>query len=121
MKWVNRADQSGLYGMTITFPFEISSPILKAKVISTVGNYADSAKREVFAEYSLDNKEFTVLCKIEFGAGKGKLEDEVDFSGKSVKKIWIRLRGANDANAQYGSGVVFHDIDVVFIGNVASK
>jgi len=126
MKWKNitikgRTYQSGLYGLTITFPFEISSPILKAKVISNVANYADTTKRTVFIEYSLNNKDFTTLTQTEFGAGNGKLEGTIDFSGKDIKKIWIRLRGANDANAKYGGSVVFHNIDVVLIGNVASK
>jgi len=113
--------QSGLYGLTITFPFEISSPILKAKVISNVANYADAVKRTVFVEYSLDNKDFTALAQVEFGAGNGKLEGDIDLSSKNVKKIWIRLRGASDDNARYGGSVVFHDIDVVLIGNVANK
>jgi len=126
MKWKKvtvqgRTYQNGLYGLTITFPFDISSPILKAKVISAVANYADSARRTVFVEYSLDNETFTSLAKTEFGAGTGKLEGDIDFSGKNVKKIWIRLRGANDNNARYGGGIVFHDIDVMLIGSIANK
>lgn len=121
MKWSNATApyQYGLYGcnQTVTFPFEVSRPIQKVRVIASVANYADSKNRTVYVEYSLDNKEFTTLAKTEFGVVAKKLEGDVDFSGKNVKKIWIRLRGTdNDINPY----VVFHDMDIALVGDIGS-
>lgn len=124
VKWKNynnpgRNYQNGLYGTSVTIPFEFGSSPTKLKVITEVGNYGDSVKRIAFIEYSLDGKTFLPLVKSEYGAGKTKLEKEVDLTGENAKKIWIRLRQeANDKAVKYYGSIVFHGVDVAFAGDV---
>lgn len=126
MKWKNHDEpgsnyQNGLYGEAITFPFDFNRPIIKLNVHSEVGNYADSIRRTAFIEYSLDNITFISLAKKEFGSEVVKFEGEIDFTGKNVRKIWIRICFAKLSNVINGSNVVLHGIDIKAMGNTTKE
>ncbi len=101
-KWRN-----GLFGRHLTFQLEVPYRVQSVNAAAVVGNYADTAARTAFLEYSFDNVAWRPIAKAEYGPGTKEFSSTAAIDDAQVNGLWIRLRqGAGDANAVAGGSVV---------------
>ena len=108
--WEASADKwrNGLFGRHLTFQLEFPYQVQSVTTTAIVGNYADTATRTAFLEYSFDNVAWRPIAKTEYGPGTKEFSGTVAIKNAQVDRLWIRLRqGAGDANAVAGGSVVF--------------
>ena len=108
--WEAYADKwrNGLFGRHLTFQLEFPYRVRSVTAAAVVGNYADTAARTAFLEYSFDNVAWRPIAKGEYGPGTKEFSGTAAIDNAQVNRLWIRLRqGAEDANAVAGGSVVF--------------
>ena len=137
--WKNFADKwrNGMHGRQMKFLFEFPIPIREVQATATVANFVDSKSRKAVVEYSLDNRTWHELTKVEYAAGVKKFNGEAamdrsrsretsdetpraptshEAGYKDINRVWIRIRqDAGDPLALL-QNVVFQDIAFNFRG-----
>ena len=122
MRWkgFERAEdryRNGLYGTHLEWVIEFPCPVASLAASAVVANFADSAVRRAFIEYSLDGHDYIEVAEAEYGAERRALEGVAEIREEDVNRLWVRVRqGARDPNALRGGHVVFQHVEFTATG-----